>query len=111
MSDPEEKRTCKTCAWFNDAANYCRGRDSAQAEWDTCPDHETVEEQQARMKKFFYEALTIEVDRELLKAILNVYFREQEWGAYVGELQALCKDILDRNPSLKKWKVVPPDAR
>ena len=47
----DEKRTCKTCAHYNDSAYYCRARDMAEAEWNTCSDHETWEENQERLRK------------------------------------------------------------
>jgi hypothetical protein len=47
----EEKRTCKTCNQFGEHVNYCHLHDSSHAEWDTCPDHETYEEFEARAKK------------------------------------------------------------
>ena len=47
---PEESRTCKTCQCYNAEAMYCRCRDQSEAEWNTCPDHETRDEFDARMK-------------------------------------------------------------
>ena len=46
MSD--EKRTCKTCVHFNEDAYFCRARDCSQAEWDTCRDHITHDEFDAK---------------------------------------------------------------
>ena len=49
MSELEE-RTCKTCCHFNEEAYYCRARDTAVAEWDSCDNHETYEERRERVE-------------------------------------------------------------
>jgi len=52
MND-EEKRTCKTCVDFNDEVYYCRKHDTAMAEWDSCEDHTTWEEDQKWGAEFY----------------------------------------------------------
>ena len=46
-----EKRTCKTCTYFNESAYYCRKIEDAVAEWDSCKGHITFEELQAKALK------------------------------------------------------------
>jgi len=86
----EEKRTCKTCHHFGEHVNYCHLHDSAQAEWDTCLNHETYEAFEVRAIK--EHGLKKDFNLHLGKFAIK-FNRTMEEHAIAGSISA--EDALD----------------